>query len=71
MPTLAFSIPGQDGWQVREMSFSQDGSRVVIYAVSYPSGDAAWVVNVSTGKIESRHSTDGSEGNYLGAKRSA
>jgi len=41
---------------------------VVIYAASTPElGDAAWVVNVSSSKIETRHPTIFSGDNHFGA----
>jgi WD40 repeat protein len=46
----------QEGsWNVRDLSFSLDGSRVVIYTVSTNNVGEAWVVNVSSSTIESRH----------------
>ncbi|MSU34784.1 MAG: hypothetical protein EXS36_06665 [Pedosphaera sp.] len=44
-------------WRVRNLSFSQDGSKLVIYARSGSDelGDEVSVVNVSSSKIESRH----------------
>jgi WD40 repeat protein len=45
--------PGQ--WDVRDVSFSPDGARVVVYAGSVEaSGDAAWVIDVSTSTSTSR-----------------
>ncbi len=47
--------PGHAAWDVRDLSFSQDGSRLVIYAGSNPEGDdAVWVVNVSSSQVEHR-----------------
>ncbi|HKX61290.1 MAG TPA: WD40 repeat domain-containing serine/threonine protein kinase, partial [Verrucomicrobiae bacterium] len=57
---------------VRDLSFSQDGSRLVIYAGSNPEiGDAVWVMNVASSKWESRRQTDGSYPAYgvVGAAR--
>jgi serine/threonine protein kinase/WD40 repeat protein len=46
----------QAEWEVRDLAFSQDGSKLVIFAGSNPEGgDAVWVVNVSSFQIESRH----------------
>ena len=48
--------PTKARWDVRDLAFSQDGSKLVIYAGSNPeAGDAVWVVNVSSSQIESRH----------------
>jgi WD40 repeat protein len=88
--TILWQAPDPGVWDVRDLAFSQDGSRVVIYAGSAPNlgdavsvgsskgahrgsthdlGDAVWVVNVSSSKIESRHSTVYSEDVFLGAAR--
>jgi WD40 repeat protein len=48
--------PSGADWRVRDMEFSQDGSRLVIYASSTEDvEDGVWVVNVSSAKIESHH----------------
>jgi serine/threonine protein kinase/WD40 repeat protein len=62
---------GPDMWDVRNLSFSSDGSRVVIYAGtrSHQIGDAVWVVNVSSGKIESRYPSFFSDSIHHGAAR--
>jgi WD40 repeat protein len=67
--SILWRSPGQSEWEVRDVEFSQDGSRVVIYASTYTEerGDAVWVVNVSSAKIESRHSTGGSFSYHFGA----
>ena len=55
---------------VRELSFSQDGSKLVIYAAEL--GEAVWVVNVSSAQLESRHPTLGginSGGTFFGSAR--
>jgi len=55
--SILWRAPDQGRWDVRDVAFSQDGSRLVIYAAaSTPElGDAVWVVNVSSAQIESRH----------------
>ncbi len=56
--TLLWRAPDQDRWAVRDVAFSPDGSKLVIYAASGPElGAAAWVVDVASAAIESRHST--------------
>jgi WD40 repeat protein len=67
--SILWRSPGQNEWEVRDVEFSPDGSRVVIYASTYTEerGDAVWVVNVSSAKIESRHSTGGSYSYHFGA----
>jgi len=70
--SILWRAPDQDNWAVRDLGFSQDGSKAVIYAASGTQdlGDAAWVVNVSSARTESRHSTDATLGWYsMGAVR--
>ena len=56
--SILWRAPDQDEWWVKDLSFSQDGSKVLIYAGStHAIGDAVWVVNVSSAQIESRRST--------------
>ncbi len=66
--SILWRAPDQGDWGVRDLSFSPDGSRVVIYAAS-SSGDAVWVVNVSSSQIESQHSTVHCGGEPFGAAR--
>jgi WD40 repeat protein len=57
-------------WDIRDLSFSMDGSRVVIYAGSVERfGDAVWVVNVSSSRIEGRYPTVWSNSELHGAAR--
>src|SRR5262245_57509883 len=73
--SILWRAPDQGAWNVRDLSFSQDGSRVVIYAgIPYQNagstrviGDEVWVVNVSSSQIESRHVTDYSQTVFFGA----
>jgi eukaryotic-like serine/threonine-protein kinase len=66
--SILWRAPDQGAWYVRDLEFSQDGSRVVIYAGSTREiGDQVWVVNVSSSKIENRHSTVYSESEHHGA----
>lgn len=63
--SILWRAPDQGAWGVRSLTFSPDGSRVVIYAILAPeTGDAVWVVNVASSQIESRHPTSHS-GTYL------
>jgi WD40 repeat protein len=52
--------PDPGNWHIYDLSFSPDGSKVVIYAkeMARGRGDAVWVVNVATAQIESYHPTD-------------
>jgi hypothetical protein len=70
---VLWRAPGQGEWDVRDLEFSRDGSKVVIYAGSLTPdlGDAVWVVNTSSAKIESRHQTDPSLYNVESAQLSA
>jgi serine/threonine protein kinase/WD40 repeat protein len=57
---------------VHDLSFSQDGSKVVIYATSADlqnPRDAVWVVDVSSARIESCHPTDAANHELIGATR--
>jgi WD40 repeat protein len=68
--SILWRAPDQDAWEVRDLSFSLDGSKLVIYAGSTREiGDAVWVVNVSSAQIESRHPTVCSENGFFGAAR--
>ena len=79
LESTLWRAPDQGEWSVRDLAFSQDGLRVVIYAGSASStmnirptpelGDAVWVVNVSSSKIESRHPTFWSDTVLHGAAR--
>jgi WD40 repeat protein len=62
--------PDQGRWEVRDLVFSQDGSKVVIYAGSTAEfGDAVWVVNVASSQVESRHLTIWSNSRLHGSAR--
>jgi WD40 repeat protein len=66
--SILWRAPDQGEWDVRDLAFSQDGSRLVIYAGSSRElGDAVWVVNVSSSEIESHQSTVFSENSFFGA----
>jgi serine/threonine protein kinase/WD40 repeat protein len=60
----------EDAWEVRDLAFSPDGSRVVISVNSSAEQAAAvWVGNVSTGQIESRHPAGRRRGWHVGRTR--
>jgi len=64
--SLLWRAPDQDEWEVRDLAFSRDGSKVVIYAGSNSQGgDAVSVVNVSTSQVESIHPAGFSHRSYL------
>ena len=66
--SVLWRAPDPGDWDVRDLSFSQDGSRLVIYAGSTANiGDEVWVVNVSSSQIESRHPTVFSDTYHHGA----
>ncbi|MHC1765221.1 MAG: protein kinase [Verrucomicrobiia bacterium] len=55
--SVLWRAPEQGAWNIWDLSFSQDGSRVVIFAKSTrQQGTFAWIVNVNSLQIESRHS---------------
>ena len=59
---VVWRTTAQEGWQVRDLAFSQDGSRLIIYAgkpgtvATNRLGEVS-VVNVAAAAIESRHPT--------------
>jgi Tol biopolymer transport system component len=58
--SILWRAPDEGAWAVRDLAFSQDGSRVVIYAGStLELGDAVWVVNVSSSTAESYPTVNG------------
>jgi serine/threonine protein kinase/WD40 repeat protein len=69
--SVLWRAPDQGKWDVHDLAFSPDGSKVVIYAGSQNQelGDAVWVVNVSSTKIESYHPTDHAFITFFGAAR--
>jgi eukaryotic-like serine/threonine-protein kinase len=55
---------------VRDVTFSRDGKRAVVYAGGNAElGDEVWVVRVQTAEVESRHRTDYSDSFHHGAAR--
>jgi WD40 repeat protein len=70
---IVWRAPGRSGWLVHDLSFSQDGSRLVILAEAPRNstnkvGEVA-LVNVATAKIENRHSVLLRGSKLLGAAR--
>ena len=61
-------VPVPNLWDIRHLSFSMDGSKVVIYAGSVEKyGDAVWVVDVSSSRIDGRYPTVWSNSGLHGA----
>ncbi len=67
--SVLWRAPQEGSWNVRDLSFSRDGSRLVIYTASTGKVGEVWVVNVSSTTIESRHSTHFSGTSHFGAAR--
>jgi len=70
--SILWRAPDQAEWIVRDLAFSKDGSRVVIYGGSNPEGgDAVWVVNASSCQIEGTYPAGCSKHSYdhFGAAR--
>ncbi|MBK9139746.1 MAG: protein kinase [Verrucomicrobia bacterium] len=69
--TVALRITEEDPYSVNDIAFSQDGSRLVIYVMGggRMSRDAAYVVSVASGAMESRHATPISFSWFHGAAR--
>jgi WD40 repeat protein len=72
--SLLWRAPAGKRWQIHKLSFSSDGSRLIISAsrsIEVPGddvwtpGDAVWVANVSSAKIEFEHAT-GNRGPWFG-----
>jgi serine/threonine protein kinase/WD40 repeat protein len=63
--SILWRVTDPGGWDVRDLAFSQDGSKLIIYAGSNPeAGDAVWIVDVSSARIESRHPAGRSRKEY-------
>jgi WD40 repeat protein/serine/threonine protein kinase len=68
--SIFWRAPDEGRWDVRDIAFSQDGSKAVIYAGSTPKyGDAVWVVNVDTAQIESHYPAVYSYTTHCGSAR--
>jgi WD40 repeat protein len=68
--SILWRAPDEGAWNVRDLAFSQDGSKLVIYAGSTPEfGDAVWVADVSASRIESHHLTVCSVNFHFGVAR--
>ncbi|HEV3257447.1 MAG TPA: WD40 repeat domain-containing serine/threonine-protein kinase, partial [Gemmataceae bacterium] len=67
--SVLWRAPQEGSWDVRDLSYSRDGSRLVIYAASTGKVGEVWVVNVSSATVESRHSTHFSGMGHFGAAR--
>src|SRR5262249_1996087 len=54
-------------WDVRDLEFSSDGSKLLIYAgADRASGDAVWVIDASSGAVQIRFPTAWSFHSYFG-----
>jgi hypothetical protein len=70
--SILWRVTDQGGWDVRELAFSQDGSRLLIYAESNSEADdAVWVVDGTSSRIEGSRSAGRSEKDWslIGAAR--
>jgi WD40 repeat protein len=67
----ALRMPEQEAWFVHDLSFSPDGSRLLVYAQgpNQATGDAVWVIHADSVKIESRHRTFLGPSQFHGAAR--
>src|SRR5262249_36177469 len=67
--SILWRAPDQGEWEVHDLTFSQDGSKVVIYAASQTENlqDEVWVLNASSSEIESRHPARYSNSPFQGA----
>ena len=69
--SVLWRAPQEGSRNVRNLSYSQDGSRVVIYTAATGKVGEVWVVNVSSATVESRHSTHFYSTGFFGAARLA
>jgi serine/threonine protein kinase/WD40 repeat protein len=76
--SIVWRAPDEGEWGIRDLAFSQDGSRLVVYAGAPFSSnttatpkhdDRVWVVNVSSGRSEGDHATAYSSSDYFGGAR--
>jgi WD40 repeat protein len=68
--SIVWRGPDTGSWVIRDLSFSQDDTKVVIYAgAGRDHGDAAWVVHAASGEVESQHPADWSDSPHHGAAR--
>jgi serine/threonine protein kinase/WD40 repeat protein len=65
--SILWRVPDDGSWDVRDLTFSGDGSRVAIYAASARRFDAAWVINLDSSTIELTRRTVSSGDNHFGA----
>ncbi len=69
--SILWRAPDPGAWTVRDLAFSQDGSRLVIYAAgsALKLGDKVWVVNIFSAQIGRPHPTVASLNPHCGAAR--
>ncbi len=76
--SVLWRAPEQGAWEVRDLAFSQDGSKAVIYAglpasfyarSNTSTADSVWVMKVSSGKLERQHQAVSSANFHFGAAR--
>ena len=68
--SILWQAPEEGWWSVRDLSFSQDGSKLALYAGSSPShGAAVWVIHVPSARIEKRYPTSCPISWWFGATR--
>jgi WD40 repeat protein len=67
--TSFWRAPDKGSGKVRDLSFSMDGSKLVIYVAgsTVEFGDAVYVLNVVSAQVESRHATPFSHSGSFGA----
>jgi eukaryotic-like serine/threonine-protein kinase len=73
--SILWRAPGQGEWAVKSLTFSRDGSKLVIYVKSHPdeyvlpsnASDEVWVVDVASAKVENRQTTGHNDAYLHGA----
>jgi eukaryotic-like serine/threonine-protein kinase len=63
--------PDEGRWQVRDMAFSSDGKKLIVYSahVNPFDRDTVWVINISSSAVELRHNTRSGSDGLSGAVR--
>ena len=62
--------PPDARWGVRELSFSPDGSKLIVCAMDLAKGGhATWILNLATTQVEAHYQTGAAPGQFFGAAR--
>jgi WD40 repeat protein len=69
--SILWRAPPEGQWQVTDLAFSPDGSRLMIYAIARTEScsNSVWLVNMPSLKIESCHPVGGAPDEFLAGAR--